>query len=141
MYFWAQKCTLPACVTDFFIFLFLECRGGWASFQCKILATACRCAVPFHGKPRCFMVQCSVSMVWQTIWCDWLGRPVQTRKHVPTSKFLLSFYPFIPVIYLVLVPKKGQTIFPYINFPPKILIFPEALGSHTLFFWVRAHEN
>ena len=37
-------------------FFVLTCRGGWASFQCKILATACLCAVPFHGRPHRFMV-------------------------------------------------------------------------------------
>ena len=78
-------------------FLFLECRGGWASFQCKILATACLCAVPFHGKPHYGAVH-SVSMLWQTIWCDWLVRPVQTHNEVPPQNcfypfILLSFYP------------------------------------------------
>ena len=83
-------------------FLFLECRGGWASFQCKILATACLCAVPFHGKPHYGTVH-SVSMVWQTIWCDWLVRPCKhaTKFLLKIAFILLSFYPFIPVIYLV----------------------------------------
>ena len=35
--------------------LFLECRGGWVSFQCKILATACLCAVPFHDSAPKFL--------------------------------------------------------------------------------------